>query len=237
MEYLILYIASILISIGMDFDFALQVSKDIVDSGGKLNIEKISEIYRCISETNKKISKFAKFIPIFNIAYPISNRLLYETRRNDILMELDMIGAIDQLTEEEKEEYSKKPTRFNALMTMCKTPKKEVNKEVVFAKKLDSVPTCEEEYPANKLVLTIDDSAYEIEGDTIDEQFENVYLYLDTYEKLLSCDKYSDNEELQNLSAEERKRKIEELKLIKKNLLKMQKTINKNEKILRKQKK
>ena len=248
MQYFIIYVASILVSLGMDFDYALQFAKDVVDAGGKFNVDKIEDIYKCIPELDRRISKFARFIPIFNVAYSISNRLTYETRRNDILMQLNMIGAIDQLTEEEKEEYNKRPTRFNALMTICKTTKKEVNdfemdakediikEELLVAKKMDSVPTCEEEYPVNKIVLTIGDSAYEVEGDTIDEQFENVFMYLNTYEKLLNSDEYYSAVEA-GLSPEERKQRLVELKVIKKNLLKMKKTINKNEKKLVKQKK
>ena len=121
MKYLLVYAATILATELINLDLAFQLMKDIADEGYKINFNKTKELYACLSENVKKQQKLFKIVPIVNVIYAIVSRLTYETQRDKVLIQSRTLGVIEEMTEEEKKEYEKKPTRFNAILVMARS--------------------------------------------------------------------------------------------------------------------
>ena len=214
MKYLLVYAATILATELMNLDLSLQLMKDIADEGYRIDSNKTKELYSCLSENVKKQQKLFQIVPIVNVIYAVVSRLTYETQRDKVLTQLRTLGVIEEMTEEEKKEYEKKPTRINAILVMARSrantviaertkeesEDNEVENENNEEERRVKVTTYTVEIPniENKMPTRNSDSSTLTEEE-MDEGFRILIEYMKKYENSLGKDYSHDKKELKEL--------------------------------------
>lgn len=112
---------TILVSIGLDISLAFKMFKDIADQGYKLEMDKISELGRQMNPETSKNNAMSLFIPFFNLFFQMNKKTKYEQTRPFLADQLRIMDCITPFTKEEQENYNKKPTGFNAFLTIIKS--------------------------------------------------------------------------------------------------------------------
>lgn len=120
-------IGTIVLSFGMDFSNGLRMYKDVADEGYKIDTKRLSEIQKELYPDAAKMNIIKLLIPIFNIMHVFQKTAAYNEARNSILDQLNVMGALEEMNDLEKEEYAKKPTGFNALIVPLKIEIRELN--------------------------------------------------------------------------------------------------------------
>ncbi len=119
MQYLFMYLLTVLGSMVGETLLSVKMIKDIADAGYLIDREKLSESLKKLKETsNVDLSlnnKIIKFIPIVNLLNLIKLYSDYDNARETIITQFSVMGALKEMTDEEKREYSKKPTGFKAI--------------------------------------------------------------------------------------------------------------------------
>lgn len=131
MELLIIWLMTIIISIGLDINLAFKMFKDIADQGYKLEMDRFNELSRQMNPQVTKNNIIDLFIPFFNLYDQFDRRMKYEQTRPFLEDQLRIMDCITPFTKEEQENYNKKPTGFNALLTIIKSKVAEETKEDV----------------------------------------------------------------------------------------------------------
>ncbi len=116
MEFLLFYLATVGAGYFMTLSTMFKMVRDIGDSGYKLNAKKFSELSSMISPEQKKINTITRFLPLVNILAAFKAGVDYVNNRDDILYELSLLNAIEEMTDKEKEEYSKHPTALKCFL-------------------------------------------------------------------------------------------------------------------------
>ena len=124
MEYVLLYIGSVIVSIGMNISTFLTVVKDIADEGYLFDIKRINET----DFGTNKTTLINIFIPFINLVDAFRMKNEYFNYQFETLNTLKTMGIINEMTQEQKEEYLKKQTSLSALKIDLK---KLQNKEVI----------------------------------------------------------------------------------------------------------
>lgn len=114
MGALFLWLSTTAASIFMELTNECRMFKDAADNGYKINIDRLSKLQKELGIDSKK-GIFELFLPIINIIGVLKRTMEYNEIRPMALDVLDTIDALDEMTELEKEAYTKKPTLFNAL--------------------------------------------------------------------------------------------------------------------------
>ena len=110
MELIFFWICTIIASKGMDLITVIKILKDIGSAGYKLNAEKIKEFTSDLLPDDYKIRSLISFIPFLNIIQSIMLVKNYLDNQELILDQFDIIGALEEMTEEEKREFDDNPT-------------------------------------------------------------------------------------------------------------------------------
>lgn len=131
MELLIIWLMTILISIGLDINLSFKMLKDIADQGYKLEMDRFNELSRQMNPRVTKNNKIDLFIPFLNLYNQFDKRMKYEQARPFLEDQLRIMDCITAFTQEEQENYNKKPTGFNALLIIIKSKVAEETKEDV----------------------------------------------------------------------------------------------------------
>lgn len=118
-QLLIIWIGTIITSFCMDFSNYFRMYKDVADAGYKIDVIKLTESVKGMNI--QKNSVWEIFIPIYNIMKEIDTAFKYNAQRHTLLDQLDVLGALEEMEEYEKEEYLKKPTGFNAFLVTLKS--------------------------------------------------------------------------------------------------------------------
>lgn len=121
MELLALWIASCIASFGMEISNELKLFKDVADAGYKINLNRLSEAQKQLNPNSSKNSLIFLMIPVYNLLKVFEKRIKYNNARPMLLDSLHVIDALEEMTEQEKEEYKKHPTGLNALIVPIKT--------------------------------------------------------------------------------------------------------------------
>lgn len=121
MELLALWLASCIASFGMEISNGLKLFKDVADAGYKIDINRFSEVQKQLSPNASKNSLITLMIPVYNLLKAFETRIKYNNVRPMVLDSLHVIDALEEMTEQEKEEYKKHPTGLNALIVPIKT--------------------------------------------------------------------------------------------------------------------
>lgn len=124
MELFINYLCTILLSYGIDLITALQMYKDIADRGYKFDAYKTNpkgEEFSKEEQNNIANDRLYHLIPIINIFNSMMKAANYLNVREELLKQMYYSGAIEEMDDREKEEYSKHPNGLNAMLVATKT--------------------------------------------------------------------------------------------------------------------
>ncbi len=115
MGLLLFYLATVGSSYFITLTTAFQMFKDIGDAGYKFKVEKMSELADLISPDQKRMNLVTRLIPIINIFAALGNGVDYIKNREDVLYQLSLYNAVEEMTDEEKSYYSLKPSAIRSL--------------------------------------------------------------------------------------------------------------------------
>lgn len=198
MKILIMWLGSVVASFFMEIGNELRMYKDAADAGYKVNNSKLLEMLGKGRESKPSLSTLFLLTPVINIMFVMKNTLDYNDRRDDLLTQLHVMGALDEMSDYEKSEYAKRPTGLNALLVPFKTMIKLRNANFIeikdengisskiffeFDKKSGDINVLEVSGPASKL--------------SYDEQKESVLnAYLDAVESAFKFIKNLDDKDI-----------------------------------------
>lgn len=104
---------------------------DAADAGYKVDLQRLKDISAQINPDGDKIFTLSLLIPIFNMINVLCRTKKFDEDRGFLLDELRVIDALDEMSKVEQEEYSKKPTLFNALFIPFIVKKRLLDSELV----------------------------------------------------------------------------------------------------------
>lgn len=168
MEYVLLYIGTVIMSFGIEIQNEFNQIKDVADAGYKLDFSRLTEIQNQLSSNFSKLKILKMLIPIYNILDVVKSTTIYEKNRPILIEQLKIIDVLQEMSEEEKQMYLKKPTGFNALVITIKSIIKESTKD-----DLENNIICDEN---NHFTNNNEDENNKI--DFIKDK-ENIYKYVD----------------------------------------------------------
>ncbi len=127
MNYLVLWIGTIIGSFGAELVNELRMFKDIADAGYKVDLQKMADFQKKLMPDANKVNLLSMLIPVYNIMNVCKNIINYNNVRPMLLDQLNVMGVLEEMSSYEKEEYSKKPTALNAFIIPLKTEIKLAN--------------------------------------------------------------------------------------------------------------
>lgn len=120
MEFLIIWLSTVAVSFGMEMANELRMFKDVADAGYKIDIRRLSDLSKQLNPNASKATLLSMLIPIFNIMQVFQRTVQYNNARPMILDQLNVMDALEEMSEIENQEYQKKPTGLNALLIPLK---------------------------------------------------------------------------------------------------------------------
>lgn len=120
LEFSIMWLITIISSFINNMSTGLRMFKDVADTGYKIDIEHLSEILNQINSEVTKKTWLEMLIPFYNLYKSFKIQIQYSQNRDVILQQLDTLRSVEEMSEWEKIEYSKKPTGLNAIIVKFK---------------------------------------------------------------------------------------------------------------------
>ena len=127
MTALIVWLLSFITFVGMESAIVFKITKDLADSGYKLNISKYSNIlddikghYEDEEEKSDTLRAIISCFPLINIMYAMYTLMDYEKNKNEFFNHANTMGCIEELSIEEKREYAKNKSGFKLLLFSSK---------------------------------------------------------------------------------------------------------------------
>lgn len=120
MEFLLMWLGTIIASFGMEMKNEFRLFKDVADAGYKVDTKKLSEIQKQLNPEGAKNVMISLLCPFINIMGVFDRIVKYNSIRPFVLTQLNIMDVLDEMSEIEKEEYEKKPTGLNALLVPIK---------------------------------------------------------------------------------------------------------------------
>lgn len=121
MEFLIIWLSTVAVSFGMEMANELRMFKDVADAGYKIDIRRLSDLSKQLNPNASKATLLSMLIPIFNIMQVFQRTVQYNNARPMILDQLNVMDALEEMSEIENQEYQKKPTGLNAAFVTLKS--------------------------------------------------------------------------------------------------------------------
>lgn len=121
MEFLILWLGTIVTSFGIEIANELRMFKDVADVGYKVDVKRLSELGKELNPNATKATLLSMLIPVFNVMQVFERTIQYNNVRPMILDQLSIIDVLEEMSEIEKTEYLKKTTGLNALIISLKS--------------------------------------------------------------------------------------------------------------------
>ena len=112
MEYIIIYLVTILASFGVEVVGELSFIKEVAQKGYKLDMKKATEH---ISKKERKMNIFKKFIPVYNVIHSFKQLSDYEKQKNKILRNPKQAKSLVEMNEIERSLFEDKPSSITAL--------------------------------------------------------------------------------------------------------------------------
>lgn len=133
MNIFIMWPITIIMSIIFEFKNEFKMFKDFADIGYKINTDKLTDLSMMSATSNAlNASLTAMLIPFFNIGCTLARRKKYEENKELIFEQYLKLGIIEEMSEEEFEEYKKNPTGFNAILVPLKKQVYEESEKISF---------------------------------------------------------------------------------------------------------
>ncbi len=197
MELLVLWLGTSIASFCMEMANELRMFKDVADAGYKIDIRRLSDLSKQLNPNASKATLLSMLIPIFNIMQVFQRTVQYNNARPMILDQLNVMDALEEMSEIEKQEYQKKPTGLNALLIPLK--------DEIRISKAASIKI-ETDTEKSEIFYEMDDSLenitiLKVNGDasrlTVDEQKKKV---IEAWKNIVSAgmEKYGDKESFAN---------------------------------------
>ena len=124
MNFLILWILTILSSYGVMLYTSFSLIKNIFDNGYKFITKNLKEYGDKTQDLPiNKIFKLSMLIPFYNLFTSFKIMFDYSQYLNRVLLELKTLGIIEEMTEFEKQEYEKNPSLKTALISQSRLEK------------------------------------------------------------------------------------------------------------------
>lgn len=121
MNFLILWILTILSSYGVMLYTSISLIKNIFDNGYKFITTNLKEYGDKAQDLPiNKIFKLSMLIPFYNLFTSFKTMFNYSQYPNRILLELKTLGIIEEMTEFEKQEYEKNPSLKTGLISQSR---------------------------------------------------------------------------------------------------------------------
>lgn len=124
MEILIIWLFTILASLGIEISNELRIFKDVADAGYKIDTEGLSEFNEQLFPNETKIELLSILVPGINIFKVFQRTMQYNNARFVILDQLRVMNVLEEMSEIEKIEYMKNPTGLNTLALHSKVQKR-----------------------------------------------------------------------------------------------------------------
>lgn len=105
---------------------AFKMFKDFADAGYKFNSDKLSELSNAVGPMQAR-TIFSLFVPFYNMLSTVVRFQKYEQFKEVIFEQYITLGILEEMSDEEKAEYNKKSTGFNASVIAAKGNVKNVN--------------------------------------------------------------------------------------------------------------
>ncbi len=121
MKYIIIWLLTILINLGMNFGNSLRMFKNAADLGYKIDFDNFKHSF---GNNNSMIEKILNIIPFVNIIKTFIESFNYLSLEDDFFLELKISGCLEELDESENLEYKNNPTSFNAYKINLKSDSK-----------------------------------------------------------------------------------------------------------------
>lgn len=128
-ELLVLWIGSSIVSLCLKLKNGFRIFKDIADAGYKINLSRASEVIEQFNPDTLLMNRISVLIPIYNILHAFKQISEYDNIRGRAVEQLSVMGLIEEMTEEEKIEYQKKPTGLNAAFLPLKLELNQMTQE------------------------------------------------------------------------------------------------------------
>lgn len=107
MELLVLWFGTSIASFCMEMANELRMFKDVADAGYKIDIRRLSDLSKQLNPNATKATLLSMLIPIFNIMQVFQRTVQYNNARPMILDQLNVMDALEEMSEIEKQEYQK----------------------------------------------------------------------------------------------------------------------------------
>ena len=120
MEFISTWLITVLMSLGVSIANELRMYKDAADNGYRIDGINLNTYTSKYGSNIVKNITLQLLIPFYNILSSFVNILIYNNNRPHLLDELNMMDALDEMRDEEKEYYQKFPTGLRALIMMVK---------------------------------------------------------------------------------------------------------------------
>jgi hypothetical protein len=111
MFWLTMWLGSSIFSAGAHVVSTYKAINDIEESGYKFNNDGISKLSNMIDEKNNSVNHLTMLIPGLNIYQALNRTKAYERNKEQIIERLEENDDIEELDEEDREEYSNPITR------------------------------------------------------------------------------------------------------------------------------
>ena len=124
MNFLILWVLTIISSYGVVIYSSINLMKNVYDEGYKFNKEILKDFSNKMQDLPfNKIFKLSMLIPFYNLFTSFKIMLDYSQYLNRVLLGLKTLGIIEEMTEFEKQEYEKNPSIKTALISQSRLEK------------------------------------------------------------------------------------------------------------------
>lgn len=124
MNFLILWVLTIISSYGVVIYSSINLMKNVYDEGYKFNKEILKDFSNKMQDLPfNKIFKLSMLIPFYNLFTSFKIMFDYSQYLNRVLLELKTLGIIEEMTEFEKQEYEKNPSIKTALISQSRLEK------------------------------------------------------------------------------------------------------------------
>lgn len=121
MNFLVLWLGTSIAIFIMEIANELRMFKDVADFGYKIDVNRLSELGKQLNPNANKITLLSMLIPVLNVIQVFQRTIQYNNIRTMILDQLRVIDALEEMSEMEKSEYLKNPTRLNAFIVPLKS--------------------------------------------------------------------------------------------------------------------
>lgn len=174
MEFLVLWLGTTAASFAMKLANEFKIFKDAADAGYKIDTKRLSEFQKQLSPDATKITFLSMLIPLYNVMSVFQRVKQYENARPMILDQLSVTGVLEEMSDYEKKEYSKRPTGLNALIVPLKAESKlsKATKVTINGVFGESVVYCESDKTSHDIdILSVSGPVSRL---TVEEQKEKV---------------------------------------------------------------